>query len=327
MRVIDLTSEEKDKYENSEVSEEEIIEQKQESDGLDAFSVESVKREKEALDEAHERVNNSYSLFLQKQKNGTNDNEDDIPKYIELKNPAGDIKPINKLPEDDPFKTSEEDATLKATTEKKINVSTYANPFTYKGGVPGFLPNSPTRVPRNQLSSYNKSDLNTNAKRLNREMNLWNWGAFQFTWFWAFFNTKWWIGLIFLLIEPKIIYWLTEVYVSLIGSQIVGKLKSMDSLSAMDFILVISIPLVIRLLYSTLWGFFGNRISWFVKAWGTIDNYKASQEPWRLASLVVFGISALICLTCFIASDIKSLELLVPTIVYITLALLTIFTR
>ena len=327
MRVIDLTSEEKDKYENSKTAEEQI-EPRQEEDGLDAFSVgsSSPNKEKGALEEAHERVNHSYSLFLQKKKDETNI-EDDTPQYIELKNPAGDIKPINKLPEDDPFKTSEEDQNIKATSEKKVNVATFANPFTYKGGVPGFLPNSPTRVPRNQISSYNKADNSSNEKKLNRELGRWNWGAFQFTWLWAIFNTKWWFGLILLLLEPKIIYGLTKIYVSLLGSVMIDKLKDINSLNTIDLLLILSIPATIRLVYAILWGVLGNRISWFFKSWGTIENYRAAQDPWRLATFVLFAIMTLLCVVALIATDLRNVQTFIPAIVFGTLAVLTLISN
>ena len=151
MKTINLTPDEKNKIENTEISNEELTgaflntgNEEISNDKLFSGNILNTENKdlQNSLNQAHERVKQSYSSYLKRKMNEEKkESEEDVPKYVQLKNPTDGIKPVNRLPEDDPFKSTEEDKSLPSIGTNRLNVDIYANPYTYKGGIPGFLPN------------------------------------------------------------------------------------------------------------------------------------------------------------------------------------------
>ncbi len=250
--------------------------------------------------QAQENIDKSYSSYLK-----NNIKEDEYSQYKEQRNP---VQSQINLPEDDPFKGSEVDTTV-GNSNKRTTENLYANPFTYQGGVPGFLPNSPTRLKQQDLLA-SRHRFST-KDYIDKKLNAWNWGAFYFTWLWGLFNTRWYIGIAMIVVE----------YVFVCGLIQLGKI-----LFSLGMYSAIFIPCGASLLYKILLGVFGNKISWYLKSWGGIENFTVAQDQWRFVAgmLYLFGALMYILLGC-VYWHFAGFLLYIPGLIYLVFAIATLF--
>ena len=256
-----------------------------------------------SLIKAQENIDKSYALYLKKNKSGENQ-EDTQPQYIEQKNP---LQRNTALPIDDPFKASEIDPSIGNNGKQSTN-NLYANPFTYPGGVPGFLPNSPTKLPQKDfLASRYKFP---NQDFIDKKLRGWNWGAFNFTFIWGIFNTRWYIGILMIFVE----YIFINVCVT------VGEIIYSSSIATLI------LPWLSSLTYKILLGVYGNRISWKLKNWGGLDHFSLVQDQWRCVTSLLYLFSAIgyILIGC-VYWHFAGFIFYIPGIFYLSLAIISLF--
>lgn len=301
MRTINLTPDEKNKIDNTVISNE-----AQNNDNL--LNIEENTYLQESLSKAHERVEQSYSSYLKRKMVEEKKEEEEI-KYIQQKNPTEGLKPVNRLPEDDPFKPTEEDKNIPSVEQRRPNVDTYANPFTYKGGVPGFLPNSPTSLPKNQISSYYAGALSSTKNYTEKKLKGWNWGAFYFGWIWGLFNTRWYIGILMFFIEGIIRTAAVCLGIFVIGPSI-----------PLPFLVIGA-----HLIYRFCLGIYGNKISWRLRYWGDVDNLMLAQDQWRFVTSILYLIFSIVYIAGGLVIWKFGFFFYIPGLFFLVLSIISLF--
>lgn len=260
------------------------------SNNLENFSFST--KDQEILDK-------SNPLYLQDTVKNNNENN----KYIEKQNP---VQSQINLPENNLVKNCEVDKTID-TEPKSTPENLYANPFTYQGGVPGFLPNSPTRLKKQDLLSnrHKYSDKNF----IDNTLKGWNWGAFYFTFIWGFFNTRWYIGILMFFIEWGFLYVLINL----------GHILFKPGIFP-----VIFIPCGANLIYKILLGIFGNKLSWSLKNWNGIENFAVAQEQWRFFSGLIYAFLVIAYISLGLMNTAGCI-FYIPGLIYLLVVIATLF--
>lgn len=123
------------------------------------------------------------------------------------------------------------------------------------------------------MSNLNNNLSNDNAVLLEKELRIFNWGAFFIPWLWALFNKVWLIVALGMIVA--------FIFVNNLGAAQLLEYSPID---------------ILVFIFSVLVGFTGNRFAWECKNYQSLEKFKKEQRLQSVIILIVFIFASITCL-------------------------------